>query len=108
MKTLMWLTAGIGLGLLAYLIVNTPGPQYATGSEDIEDAARSAANWGSKRRVTGTASDLAGRVKERVGHLTGNEELAAQGLGDQVAGRVEETAGKFAQTAGQTLHDLNR
>ena len=96
MKTLAWLTAGIGVGLAIYLVANAPGPQYATGSDNLEDAARNAAGWGTKQRATGLGSNLVGRVKEGLGNLTGNPDLANEGVG------------KFAQAAGQTLHDLNR
>jgi uncharacterized protein YjbJ (UPF0337 family) len=109
MKTLAWLAAGIGVGLVVYLIANAPpGPQYATGSDNLEDAARNAAGWGTKQRAAGLGSNVVGRVKEGLGNLTGNPDLADEGIADQVAGEVREGAGKFAQAAGQTLHDLNR
>jgi uncharacterized protein YjbJ (UPF0337 family) len=108
MKTLAWLAGGIGVGLAVYLIANAPGPQYATGSDNLEDAARNAAGWGTKQRATGFGGNVVGRVKEGLGNLTGNADLADEGLGDQIEGNVREGAGKFAQAAGQTLHDLNR
>ncbi len=108
MKTFAWLAAGIGLGLAIYLIANAPEAQYATGSDDLEDAARSTAGWGTKQRATGLGANVAGRVKEGLGNLTGNQNLADEGVVDQFAGNVKEGAGKFAQAAGQTLHDLNR
>jgi uncharacterized protein YjbJ (UPF0337 family) len=108
MKTLLWLTAGVGLGLAGYMILNMPGPRYATGSEDVEDTARSVTGWGTKQTVKGATGNLLGRVKERVGNFAGDNDLADQGVGDQVAGAARKTAGKFAKAAGQTLHDLNR
>jgi uncharacterized protein YjbJ (UPF0337 family) len=108
MKTLAWLAAGIGAGLAIYLIANSPGPQYATGSDNLEDAARHAAGWGTKQRAGGVGSKVVGRVKEGLGNLTGDPDLADEGVGDQVAGEVREGVGKIAQAAGQTLHDLNR
>jgi uncharacterized protein YjbJ (UPF0337 family) len=51
---------------------------------------------------------LLGQVEEGVGDLTGNEQLADQGLGDRAAGEAQKAAGKFAEAAGKTLHDLNR
>ncbi len=108
MKTLAWLVAGIGIGLAVYLVANAPGPEYATGSDNLEDAARNTFGWGAKQRATGFGSNIAGRVKEGLGNLTGNPDLADSGLADQVEGNVREGAGKFAQAAGQTLHDLNR
>lgn len=108
MKTFAWLAAGIGIGLATYLIANAPEPQYATGSDNLEDAARRTAGWGTKQRATGVGSNVLGRVKEGLGNVTGNPNLADEGVGDQVAGNIREGAGKVAQAAGQTLHDLNR
>ena len=61
-----------------------------------------------KQRATGLGRNIAGRVKEGSGNLTGDPDLADSGVADQVAGNVREGVGKFAQAAGQTLHDLNR
>ena len=108
MKTLAWLVSGIGIGLVVYLIANASEPEYATGSDDVADAARNTFGWGMKQRAKGLGSKLAGRVKESVGNLTGNPDLADSGIADQVEGEVREGAGRFAQAAGQTLHDLNR
>jgi uncharacterized protein YjbJ (UPF0337 family) len=108
MKTLAWLVGGIGIGLAVYLVANAPGPEYATGSDNLENAARNTFGWGAKQRGRGLGSNIAGRVKEGLGNLTGNPDLADSGVADQVAGNVREGAGKVAQAAGQTLHDLNR
>ncbi|HEX4154304.1 MAG TPA: CsbD family protein [Acidobacteriaceae bacterium] len=107
---LLWLTAGVGLGIAAYLIFNTPAPRYATGSEDedVEDAARATAHWGTRQKARGAGSDVLGRVKQGIGNLTGSDQLADEGTGDRIAAAVQHTAGDVAQAAGQTLHDLNR
>lgn len=106
MKTLAWFAAGIGIGMVIYLIANAP--EYATGSDTLEAAAHSAAGWGTRQRVTGAGADILGRVKEGLGDLAGNPDLANEGTGDRVAGQIKEGVGEFAQAAGQTLHDLNR
>jgi uncharacterized protein YjbJ (UPF0337 family) len=108
MKTLAWLITGIGVGLVVYLVANAPGPEYATGSDNLADAARNTFGWGTKQRAAGLGSNVAGRVKEGLGNLTGDADLADEGVADQVAGNVRGGIGKFAQAAGQTLHDLNR
>jgi uncharacterized protein YjbJ (UPF0337 family) len=108
MKALTWVIAGVGAGIAAYVVLNQPGPQYATGDNDVEYAAGRATLWGSKQRISGIGGGLAGKLKEGIGRATGNEQLAGDGVTDQIAGAVKDTAGKAAQAAGQTIHDLNR
>jgi uncharacterized protein YjbJ (UPF0337 family) len=108
MKTFAWLAAGIGIGFIVYLIANAPEPEYATGSDTVAEAARNTFGWGLKQRATGVGSDIAGRVKEGLGNLTGDADLANSGVADQAEGALREGVGKVAQAAGQTLHDLNR
>jgi uncharacterized protein YjbJ (UPF0337 family) len=108
MKALPWLLAAVGIGLAAYVVINTPGPEYAGGYDSVEDAARGTSRWGSKKRITGTGGDLVGKLKEGFGNATGNEDLANEGVGDQVVGKVKDAAGSVAQAAGQAIHDLNR
>jgi uncharacterized protein YjbJ (UPF0337 family) len=108
MKGLTWVIAGVGVAFAAYIVLNQPGPQYATGDDDVEYAADRTALWGSKQRLSGTGAGLAGRLKEGIGRATGNDQLAGEGMGDQVAGAVKDAAGSVAQAAGQTLHELNQ
>lgn len=108
MKTFGWLVAGIGIGFVVYLVANAPEPEYATGSHNLTEAARNTLGWGAKQRAKGVGTNIAGRVKESVGDLTGNADLADSGVADQTEGKIREGVGSFAQAAGQTLHDLNR
>jgi len=108
MKALPWLIAGVGLGLATYFVLNQPGPQYATGNDDIEDAAGKTAFWGSKQRVKGTGGGLVGKLKEGVGRATGDEQLETEGIVDKAAGAVQDTAGEAAHAVADTIHDLNR
>lgn len=108
MKSLPWILAAVGLGVAAYIVANTPGPEYATGNDSIEDAARKTSAWGSKNRIAGTGKNLGGKLKEGIGNLTGNPDLADEGVVDQVAGSVKDAAGSVAQAAGKTLHEFNR
>ena len=108
MKALPWILAGVGVGLVTYFALNQPGLQYATGDPDVEDAADRTAFWGSKQRVSGAGSSVFGKVKEGVGRVTGDDELAGEGAGDQLAGAVKDAAGNVAQAAGNVLHEINR
>jgi uncharacterized protein YjbJ (UPF0337 family) len=108
MKSLPWFLAALGIGLAAYVVMNTPGPEYATGSDSVEDAARGTARWGSKNRISGAGNRITGKLKEGFGNLTGDDDLADEGVGDQIVGSVKDAAGAVAQAAGQTIHDFNR
>ncbi len=108
MKNLPWLFATLGLGVAAYAIAKTPGPQYATGSDTLEGAARDTSQWGSKARVRGAGGKFVGKMKEGFGRATGNPDLADEGVADQVAGSLKNAAGQVAEAAGQTIHELNR
>jgi uncharacterized protein YjbJ (UPF0337 family) len=108
MKALPWFLAVLGVGVATYIVLNQPGPEYDTGSDTVENAARGTSRWGSKARVGGLGTNLAGKAKEAVGNFTGNTDLTNEGLGDQIAGTLKDAAGSVAQAAGQTLHDFNR
>jgi uncharacterized protein YjbJ (UPF0337 family) len=107
--TFALLAAATGAAAIAvYYALNTPAPQHATGSDTLESAARSTANWGSKNRLSGAGSRIAGKLKEGFGRATGSADLTDEGVGDQLAGSLKSAAGEVAQAAGQTLHDFNR
>lgn len=108
MKTLPWIAVAAGVATAAYFLANMPAPQHATGSDNIEDAARGTANWGSKQRLAGPGRNFLGKVKEGFGRATGNVDMANEGAFDQLAGAAKSTVGEVAQAAGETLHDLNR
>jgi uncharacterized protein YjbJ (UPF0337 family) len=108
MKTLPWIIAGVGIGLAVYFVVNQPGPRYATGDPDVDDAANETSFWGSKQRLSGKVGGLAGKLKEGVGRATGNDQLAGEGVVDQFVGGVKDTAGQAAHAVADTVHDLNR
>jgi uncharacterized protein YjbJ (UPF0337 family) len=109
MKNLSWILAGVGAGAaVAYVIMNQPRLQSDTGWDSVENAARRATGWGSKSRIAGAGSKVAGKLKEGLGRMTGDANLADEGVGDQAVGAVKDAVGTVAQAAGDTLHDLNR
>ncbi|MGC1968600.1 MAG: CsbD family protein [Candidatus Acidiferrales bacterium] len=61
-----------------------------------------------RQRVTGAGSRLAGKLKEGVGRMTGDDSLAGDGIVDQASGVAKNAAGNVAQALGETIHDLNR
>ena len=107
MKGLPWILAGIGVGfVLAYVTLSEP--QTETGWDSAENAAERAWRWGSKARLSGAGRNAAGRFKEGVGSVLGDNDLADEGVADQFVGTVKSEAGALAQAVGETIHDLNR
>lgn len=47
-----------------------------------------------KERIKGKAEDIAGHVERKVGELTGNEKLQAEGLAKQAEGKARNVVGK--------------
>jgi uncharacterized protein YjbJ (UPF0337 family) len=109
MKGLPWIVAGVGIGAaITYVLFNQPSVQHATGSDTLENAAGNTFAWGTKQRFTGKGINMAGKIKEGLGRITGDDDLAGEGVVDQVAGTVKDSVGQFAHAAGQTIHDLNQ
>ena len=106
MKSLPWIIAGVAFGAAAYYIANAPQPSYASG--DVERAANNTDIWGGKQRIKGTGGSLAGKAKEAFGKATGDDDLAAEGVGDQVIGNVKDAVGQVANAASDTLREFNR
>ena len=73
-----------------------------------EEAANKARRWGMKKRFGAASDTLAGRVKEGVGRVVGNDDLASEGVAEQAVGVAKDTAGRLSHAVGDTIHDLNR
>jgi uncharacterized protein YjbJ (UPF0337 family) len=112
MKALPWIIAGVGIGVGVTILIFSgevgSQPEYATGYDGVERAARKSFGWGTKRRAEGKAGSFAGAVKDGVGRLTGNEQMADEGAADRVVGDVKDAAGKLGHAVGETIHDLNK
>ncbi|HEX3372860.1 MAG TPA: CsbD family protein [Edaphobacter sp.] len=109
MRALPWIIAGVGIGVgVTILLFNESEPDYATGYTGVERAARKTFNWGSKRRAEGMVGAAAGAIKEGIGNLTGDDQMAGEGAADRVMGNVKDAAGKVGHAVGETIHDLNR
>ena len=50
-----------------------------------------------RNQAKGTAKDIAGKVQETAGQVTGDAKQQAKGLAKQVAGKVQKGAGNVEQ-----------
>jgi uncharacterized protein YjbJ (UPF0337 family) len=70
-------------------------------------------NWFPKRRLTmnkdqvkGSAKNIAGKVQEQAGKLTGDKEQEAKGLGKQVTGKTQKKVGDAKEAVKDAIDDL--
>ncbi len=122
MNKLFWIAAGASLGIGAYIILNGQTDAYGGrgyASDDMDDVSsdlrsgarrlsRKTSNWGSGQRVSGTAGQVGGRVKEGFGDLTGDSDLKGKGVADQVVGNVKDAAGQAAHAVSNAVDDITR
>lgn len=59
-----------------------------------------------KDQVKGTAKDVAGKVQEGAGKVTGDKEQQAKGLGKQVAGKTQKKFGDAKEAAKDAIDKL--
>ena len=45
-------------------------------------------------RIKGKTDEIAGKVKSKIGEMTGDRETQAEGIGQQIKGKVENVFGK--------------
>ena len=57
-----------------------------------------------KDQVKGAAKNIAGKVQEKAGKLAGSKEQEAKGLSKQISGKVQKGFGD----AKQSVNDLNK
>ena len=108
MKTLVWICAGISLSIVAYVILNEPETGNATDGAKVNGAAAKTLAWASRQRVAGTAGKLGGKLKQGVGKAVRSDDLAGEGVIDEVAGTVKEAAGQVAHGTSDAPEDLAR
>jgi uncharacterized protein YjbJ (UPF0337 family) len=56
--------------------------------------------------LEGKTEKLKGKVKQGVGDLTDNERLHDEGVADEAAGEVQDTAGRARRKVGEAVEDL--
>ncbi len=107
MKLRVWILAGLGLGLAAYIVLSRRGSHDTAETDGVESAGDRVGFWGRKQRVAGAGKYAAGKLKEGIGKVVGDDTLVAEGVVDQVEGAMQHTAGEAASSVGKVIHDLN-
>lgn len=117
MNKSIYLVAGAVAGAIAaYLYLNAPGSgissartsSFGDASDAIGNATAKATTWGAGQRVSGSGTQVLGKVKQSLGEATGNDHLANEGVFDQAKGVVKDAAGQAAHAAVDVVRELNR
>ena len=48
-----------------------------------------------KDKIAGELHEVKGKIKEKVGHLTNDSDLEAEGIGEKIAGKVRKKIGQL-------------
>lgn len=59
-----------------------------------------------KDQVKGTAKDIAGKIQEGAGELTGDKEQEAKGLAKQVEGKTQKKVGDAKEAVKDAIDDV--
>jgi uncharacterized protein YjbJ (UPF0337 family) len=103
MNKTLYLLLGATAGAAAmYLYLNSDA------TSGLSDAADQANLWGSKQRVTGSGGQVVGKIKQGFGEATGNDQLANEGMFDQVKGAVKNAAGQAAHAAVDAVQQASK
>ncbi len=51
-----------------------------------------------KDQIEGTAKNIAGKVQQKVGEVTGNKSQQAKGIGKQIEGKTQEIIGNAKES----------
>lgn len=57
-------------------------------------------------KIKGVANQVGGKVKEGIGKAIGNEQMQAEGLGQQAKGKVQQKMGEAKDAVKDAAHDL--
>lgn len=61
-----------------------------------------------KDRLEGKLKDLGGKVERKLGNLTGNRDMEAEGAAKQAEGKTQNAWGKVKDTARDLMEDANK
>jgi uncharacterized protein YjbJ (UPF0337 family) len=54
-----------------------------------------------ENEITGKFHEVKGKIKEKVGHLTNDPDLEAEGIGEKIGGKVQKKIGQVKKVLGK-------
>jgi uncharacterized protein YjbJ (UPF0337 family) len=54
-----------------------------------------------ENEITGKFHEVKGKIKEKVGHLTNDPDLEAEGIGEKISGKVQKKIGQVRKVLGK-------
>ena len=107
MTKFLWILGGATLAVAAYVVMNQQ-LGLTVPANGVDEAGNNLGAWGTKQRGYGIGGQLKGKFEQGAANLTGDPNLADEGVLDEAAGAVKNAAGKVAQSVAGTIHDLNK
>ena len=57
---------------------------------------------GTKNEIAGKYHEVKGRIKEKVGQVTNDPDLEAEGLGEKIGGKIQKRIGQIKKAVART------
>jgi uncharacterized protein YjbJ (UPF0337 family) len=54
-----------------------------------------------ENEIAGKVHEVKGKIKEKVGHLTNDPDLEAEGIGEKIGGKVQKKIGQVKKVLGK-------
>ncbi len=58
----------------------------------------------SKNKLAGRLHEAKGQIKRKVGHLTNNRKLEAEGISEKIAGKIQTNLGRVEKVVEDTVN----
>ena len=57
---------------------------------------------GTKNDIAGTFHEVRGKIKEKVGQVTNDPDMEAEGLGEKIGGKIQKKIGQMKKVVART------
>ena len=108
MNKVAWILGLACLGAAGYVLWNDLAERNLQPVDEWDEASARVGAWGTEQRVTGIGRQVGGKLKQGAGFIADDRDLEGEGVVDEVAGKIKDTAGQAAHAVSDAIHDLNR
>ena len=107
MSKFLWILGGATLAVAVYVVMSQQ-LGVAAPVDGVDEAGNNVGAWGTKQRAFGLGGQAKGKVEQFASNVTGDSDMANQGVWDEAKCAFKYAVCKAAQAVGSTIHELNK